>query len=188
MTQLTDETDQQEGLADQAVAKVQDAASATQEKALELREQGSAQLRDQFEKRSTEAGSQVKSLARALRRSGGELGSEGNGGTGRLAEQAADRLERVGSYLEEKSGDKVMRDIETFARRRPWMLAGLGMLAGAAAARFMKASSEQRYVGQRDTGAHNHSALATASGGIAQEHAGVGKTHVPERDGAGARQ
>jgi hypothetical protein len=38
-----------------------------------------------------------------------------------------------------------MRDLETFARRRPWMLAGLGMLAGVAAARFMKASSEQRY-------------------------------------------
>ena len=38
-----------------------------------------------------------------------------------------------------------MRDVEDFARRRPWMLAGLGMLGGVAAARFVKASSEQRY-------------------------------------------
>jgi hypothetical protein len=44
-----------------------------------------------------------------------------------------------------------MSDIETFARRRPWMLAALGMLAGVAAARFMKASSEQRYGDYRGT-------------------------------------
>ena len=37
-----------------------------------------------------------------------------------------------------------MRDIETFARRQPWLLAGLGVLAGATAARFMKASSVRR--------------------------------------------
>jgi hypothetical protein len=38
-----------------------------------------------------------------------------------------------------------MRDVEGFARRRPWMLAGLGLLGGVAAARFVKASSEKRY-------------------------------------------
>jgi ElaB/YqjD/DUF883 family membrane-anchored ribosome-binding protein len=124
---------------------VQDAASAAQEKASELREQGSARLRDQIDQRSNEAGSQVRSLAEALRRSSNDLSNEGNPGGARLARQAADRVERVGSYLEQKRGDEVMRDIETFARRRPWMIAGLGMLAGVAAARFIKASSEQRY-------------------------------------------
>ena len=68
-----------------------------------------------------------------------------------MTRQAADRIERIGSYLEQKRGDELMGDIETFARRRPWMLAGLGMLAGVAAARFMKASSEQRYSGGRST-------------------------------------
>jgi ElaB/YqjD/DUF883 family membrane-anchored ribosome-binding protein len=133
------------GLTDQASEKVQDAASAAQEKASELREQGSARLRDQFDQRSNEAGSQVRSLADALRRSSSDLSNEGNSGGARLAEQAADRIERVGSYLEQKRGDELMRDIETFARRRPWMLAGIGVLAGIAGARFMKASSEQRY-------------------------------------------
>ena len=65
--------------------------------------------------------------------------------------QAADRIERLGTYLEQKSGDELMRDVESFARRRPWMLAGVGMLAGVAAARFMKASSEQRYGDYRRT-------------------------------------
>ena len=140
-----DERGQQEGLASQATAKVEDAASTAQEKASELREQGSARLRDQFDQRSTQAGSQVRSLAKTLRRSGNELGNEGNSSASQLTTRAADRIERVGSYLEQKSGEELMRDIETFARRRPWMLAGIGMVAGVAAARFTKASSEQRY-------------------------------------------
>jgi len=140
-----DERGQQEGLASQATAKVEDAASTAQEKASELREQSSARLRDQFDQRSTQAGSQVRSLAKALRRSGNELGNEGNSSACQLTTRAADRIERVGSYLEQKSGEELMRDIEAVARRRPWMLAGIGMVAGVAAARFTKASSEQRY-------------------------------------------
>jgi ElaB/YqjD/DUF883 family membrane-anchored ribosome-binding protein len=150
MTETTDASAEQ-GLTDQASAKVQDAASAAQEKASELREQGSARLRDQFDQRSNRAGSQVRSLAEALHRSGNDLSSEGNARGARLAEQAADRIDRFGGYLEQKSGDELMRDIETFARRRPWILAGLGLLAGVAAARFVKASSEQRYGDYRRT-------------------------------------
>jgi len=151
MTRATDQAGQEEGLAGQASATVQDAASVAQEKASELREQSSARLRDQFDQRSNQAGSQARSLAEALRRSGNDLNGEGSANVSQLTGQAADRIERVGSYLEQKSGDELMRDVETFARRRPWMLAGLGMLAGVAAARFMKASSEQRYGDYRRT-------------------------------------
>jgi ElaB/YqjD/DUF883 family membrane-anchored ribosome-binding protein len=145
MTDVSEEARGPQGLTDQASAKVQDAASAAQEKAAELREQGSVRLRDQFDQRSNQVGSQVRSLAEALRRSGNDLSTQGNGNAAQLTGQAADRIERLGSYLEQKRGDELMRDVETFARRRPWMLAGLGMLAGVAAARFLKASSEQRY-------------------------------------------
>ena len=151
MMQETSETGQQEGLKEQASAKAQDVASVAQEKASELREQGSARLRDQFDQRSNQAGSQVRSLAEALRRSGNELGNEGNGSAEKLTGEVADRIERAGSYLEQKSGDELMRDVEAFARRRPWMLAGIGLLAGVAAARFVKASSEQRYDSYRET-------------------------------------
>jgi ElaB/YqjD/DUF883 family membrane-anchored ribosome-binding protein len=150
MTETRDASAEQ-GLTDQASAKVQDAASAAQEKASDLREQGSARLRDQFDQRSNQAGSQVRSLAEAMRRSGNELSNQGNGNAAQLTGQAADRIERIASYLEQKRGDELMRDVETFARRRPWMLAGIGMLAGVAAARFMKASSEERYGDYRRT-------------------------------------
>jgi ElaB/YqjD/DUF883 family membrane-anchored ribosome-binding protein len=180
-----DEMGQQEGLASQASAKVEDAALVAQEKASELREQGSARLRDQLDERSTKVGSQVRSLATALRRSGNDLSNEGNGNASQLTTQAADRIERVGSYLEQKSGDELMREIETFTRRRPWMLAGIGMLAGVAAARIMKASSEQRYDSYRQTSQQwptrsgtGQRQLPTPSGGDSGE-SGVAGSDVP---------
>jgi hypothetical protein len=174
MTNATDQG-QEEGVAGQASAKVQDAAAAAQEKAGELREQGSARLREQFDQRSNKAGSQARSLAEALRRSGNDLNGEGNANVSQLTGQAADRIDRLGSYLEQKSGDELMRDLETFARRRPWMLAGLGMLAGVAAARFMKASSEQRYGDYRGTSGRQSPSL----------HGGRGATGRGELGGYG---
>ena len=142
--QIPNETSPDEGLVDQASGMAQDAASAAQEKASELRDQGSEGLREQFDQRSAAAGAQARSLAEALRRSGSELSTQGNDGAAKLTGQAAHGIERFGIYLEHKHGDEVMRDIETFARRQPWLLAGLGVLAGATAARFMKASSARR--------------------------------------------
>jgi hypothetical protein len=148
MAQPRDEAPGQDKLTGQASSKMQEATSVAQEKGSELREQGSVRLREQFDQRSTEVGSQVRSVAEALRRSGDDLGSQENGGAA-LTGQTADRLERFGVYLEQKSGDEFMRDVEGFARRRPWMLAGLGLLGGVAAARFVKASSEKRYSAYR---------------------------------------
>jgi ElaB/YqjD/DUF883 family membrane-anchored ribosome-binding protein len=174
----------QPGPTDQASEKVQDAALAAQEKASELREQGTARLRDQFDQRSNQAGSQVRSLADALRRSSSDLSSEGNSSGARLAEQAADRIERVGSYLEQKRGDELLRDIETFARRRPWMLAGVGMLAGIAGARFMKASSEQRY-GNDGRYAPSHG-TGSSGDGLQRRHTGGNGTDLAPRSNAPA--
>jgi len=145
MSQATDQTGREHGVAEQASAKMHDAAGIAQEKAGELREQGSARLRDQLDDRSTRAGSQMRSVAAALRRSGDDLRSDENASAARLADGAADRLDQVGSYLEERNGEDLLREVESFARRRPWLLAGVGMLAGITAARFLKASSEDRY-------------------------------------------
>ena len=147
MTQARRDAGQQ-GRGEQASEKVHDAASAAQEKVSELREQGSSQLREQLDQRSRQAGAQTRSFAETLRRTGADLQQDGSSG-GRLAVEAADRIDRLGGYLEQRSGDELMHDIESFARRRPWMLAGLGMLAGIAGARLMKASSEQRHTAYR---------------------------------------
>ena len=166
MTNTMDQASQQDGLAEQASAKVQEATSVASEKASELRDQGSAKLREQVDQRSTEVGTQVSSLAEALRRSGTDLQNEGNDKAAQLASQVADRLEGLGSYLQKMSGDDVMGDVESFARRRPWMLAGVGLLAGIAASRFMKASSEKRYDESRALSQTGYSTSQATAGAL----------------------
>lgn len=145
MTSTEREIGQEPGLTEKASASVQEAASTAQEKAGELKERGQHRLADQLDQRSTEVGSQARTMAHAVRRSSEQLRQDGNATPARIAEQAADRIEQLGSYLEGKRGQEMLRDVEDFARRRPWLVAGIGVVAGLTASRFLKASSERRY-------------------------------------------
>jgi ElaB/YqjD/DUF883 family membrane-anchored ribosome-binding protein len=137
-----------EGLVGQATSQVQEAASTAQEKAVELKEQGKGKLGETLDQRTTEAGGQAWKLAKAVRRSGEQLRAEGEDGQlPAITEGVADRMERLAGYLERTSGDDLLRDIENFTRRRPWIVAGVGLVVGLAASRFLKASSERRYGG-----------------------------------------
>jgi len=61
-----------------------------------------------------------------------------------MTEAAADRAERVAGYLHDTKGDAFLKDIESFARRRPLLAATGGFMIGLAASRFLKASAERR--------------------------------------------
>src|SRR5688500_10700915 len=143
----------QEGRVGQASAQVQGSASTAQEKAVELKEQGKSKLGETLDQRTKEAGVQARDMAQALRRSGEQMSNEGKGqDVAGLGEGAAERIERLGGYLERTSGTDLVRDVEDFARRRPWMVAGMGLVTGLAASRFLKASSERRYDGSAQAG------------------------------------
>jgi ElaB/YqjD/DUF883 family membrane-anchored ribosome-binding protein len=152
MANTVEATDQQ-GLVGQASAQVHEAASTAQEKAVELKEHGKSKLGETLDQRTNEAGVQAREMARALRRSVEQLSNEGNAQQAAgLAEGGADGIERLGGYLERTSGAELVRDVEEFARRRPWMVAGMGLVAGLAASRFLMASSERRYGGSAHAG------------------------------------
>jgi hypothetical protein len=51
----------------------------------------------------------------------------------------------VGDYLKDASGDRILRDVEDFARRQPMLVTAAGLALGFAASRFLKASSSRRY-------------------------------------------
>lgn len=137
-----------EGVVGEAKAGLAEAAEVVQEKAVELKEEGRGKLGDVIDQRTTQVGEQARGMAQILRQ-GGEQAAARTDGSGeqvaQVARFAADRAERLGGYLEQASGDRLLRDAEEFARRRPWMVAGLGLVAGLAASRFLKASSERRY-------------------------------------------
>ena len=137
-----------QGTAEQAKEKVQDAAEQLQHqagaKAQQLTSQAGSRIRTELDARSSQAGEQLTSTANAFRRVGQELRKEENDGPARLAEQAADRAERLGHYLSQADGDRILRDLERFARRQPWLVAVGGAAAGFLASRFVKASSTQQ--------------------------------------------
>ena len=102
-------------------------------------------LKEQVDQRSTQAGQQVGTVADDVRTVAGELRNQGKDTPARYAEQAAERVQSVGQWLERSDGDRILRDVENFARKNPWAVAAGGLVAGLAASRFLKASSGERY-------------------------------------------
>lgn len=131
------------------VSSVQEQFSA---KAHELGEDASFQVREQLDQRSSQAGEQVQAMGHALQSGVEQLRSEGKDVPARVMAQVAERAEDLGAYLQSAQADQMLGDIERFARRRPWVTAGVGVLAGFVASRFVKASADRRYEGLRSNG------------------------------------
>jgi len=120
-----------------------------QEKAQEAASKASDTARAQIDQRSTELGQRVGTTADDIRTVGQQLREQGKDQPAKLADQAAQHVERVGNWLRDSDGDRLLSDVEDFGRRRPWAFALGGLAVGVVASRFLKASSTQRY--QRQT-------------------------------------
>jgi hypothetical protein len=116
-----------------------------QDKAKEVAGQAKGQLRDQVDQRSTQAGEQISGMADDVRSVAEQFRSQGKDSQARYAEQAAERAQRAGQWLQESDGDRILGDVEDFARRNPWAVAAGGLVIGLAASRVLKASSSERY-------------------------------------------
>ena len=149
-------TEQTSGRPGGAVAEVKDKGeelvSSAQEqfsaKAHELGEEASFQL----DRRSTQVGEQVQAMGSALQSGVEQLRNEGKDVPAKVMTQVAERAEDLGAYLQSTQADKMLTDLEHFARRRPWVTAGIGVLAGFVASRFVKASADRRYEESRSNG------------------------------------
>jgi hypothetical protein len=137
MTQIYD-SPTESSTTDQAKEKAQAAAGQAKDKA-------GSQLRSQVDQRSTDAGHRVGGIASDVRAVGESLREQGKDQPARLAEQAADRAERLGSYLKESDADRILDDVEDFGRRQPWAVIAGGVALGLVASRFLNASSLDRY-------------------------------------------
>ena len=133
------------GGAEQATEKAQQAKEMAQEKAQGAADQARGRLREQVDQRSTQAGERIAGTAGDVRSIADELRNQGKDAPANLAEQVANQADRVGDYLKGASGDRILRDVEDFARRQPMLVAAAGLALGFAASRFLKASSSRRY-------------------------------------------
>ncbi len=104
-------------------------------------------LESELDSRSTEAGSQLGLTADAMRRTGDRLREEGNEAPAKIVTAVAGRAERLGDYMTHTNADRLVRDVESFARRQPLLFAFGGATLGFLASRFVKASGDRRYEG-----------------------------------------
>lgn len=131
--------------ASQAQEKVGAAAEQARERAVQAKEEGRNLVRAQVEERSSQAGQQLHSTAQDLRKVASTLREQGNDAPARIAEQVADKGEQLAGYLRTSDGERLLRDMEQFARRQPWAVVAGGLFVGFAASRLLKSSSVQRY-------------------------------------------
>ena len=132
-----------------------------QETAQQAAGEARGRVREQVDQRSTDAGRQVSGTADDARQIAQQLREQGKDGPAKLAEQAADRAQRLGDYLQSSDADRILSDIEDFGRRQPMAIMLGGLAAGFAASRFLKASSTRRH-GARSTSTSTAYTGATA--------------------------
>jgi hypothetical protein len=130
---------------DQVKDQVREKAQVAQDKAQGALGQARGRFSGQVDERSTQAGERISGTAADVRSIAEELRRQGKDAPATLAEQVAGQADRVGDYLKGASGDRILRDVEDFARRQPLLVAAGGLVLGFAASRFLKASSSRRY-------------------------------------------
>jgi ElaB/YqjD/DUF883 family membrane-anchored ribosome-binding protein len=151
----------------QAQEKAKEVAGQAQEKVQGAAQQAKGRISEQVDQRSTHAGQQVNTVAQDVRSVADELRSQGKDKPAQYAEQAAERVHSAGQWLEQKSGDELLRDVEDFARRNPWAVAAGGLVLGLAASRLLKASSTERYRASQPNGSGTYGRTGTPAGEFA---------------------
>jgi ElaB/YqjD/DUF883 family membrane-anchored ribosome-binding protein len=131
------------------MTQAQEAPAQGQEKMQQATGQAKSKAREQVDQRTTQAGERVSSTASDVRSVGEELRKQGKEAPARMADQVAERAERLGGYLQSSDADRILEDAEDFGRRQPWAVVAGGLVLGLAASRFLKASSRRRYRGSR---------------------------------------
>jgi hypothetical protein len=172
-----------EAATDQVKDQVRDKAQVAQDKARGALGQARGRLSGQVDQRSTQAGERIAGTAGDVRSIAQELRNQGKDTPANLAEQIAGQADRVGDYLKGASGDRILRDVEDFARRQPMLVAAAGLALGFAASRFLKASSsrryESRYQSYGDGGYDRSYATGTYTSGVYTEPAYAETTGTP---------
>jgi hypothetical protein len=145
----------QEKLADTAVDKAQDTADQAQKKVGEV----ASVAKEQVTRTATRVGEQAKntvdarmsdvahelgSVADVVRQTSQEVGGD-NQTIARYGEKFAEQIESVSSYLDERSLDDVLNDVQNFARRQPAVFLGGAFMLGLMVGRFLRSSERNMY-------------------------------------------
>ncbi len=111
----------------------------------QIKDKAKGVITDQVDRRTTDLGNVVGQHVNNLREMGSSLRDQGQDGTAGIVDMAADRLNRLSTYLTQTDGNRIIHDIETVARTQPVITAAAGFVVGLAGARLLKAGAMKRY-------------------------------------------
>lgn len=142
----------------QAADRVKDTATATaQEVADRVKEQAKQtgntikeQSRGFLNEQKKRVGAEIQTYSAAAREAAERLQHESDTNLAQYVSTAADRLDRLGSRIQERDVSQLVDDVEEIARRRPEVFFGGMFVVGLAVARFLKASKQRRQRDQDD--------------------------------------
>ncbi|HEX6898380.1 MAG TPA: hypothetical protein VF789_01650 [Thermoanaerobaculia bacterium] len=167
--------DQAKGLAHEAKDQVKQVAGQARDHVQEL----VGQQKDQ-------AADKLGTLAGALREAANKLNEgEQSGDFGRYADQAAQQVDKLSTYLRDNDLRGFVRDTESFARRRPDLFLGTTFLAGLMLARFLKASSTSQDTGYDGYDRQDWQRYPRTTGTSAYGTSGYGGSYGTGTTGAG---
>jgi hypothetical protein len=106
-----------EGAGAKAREVVSQSKEQVQQKAGEVKGSAMERVRDQLDSQSTRLGEQLTPFAHALRETSMHLEEDGQSSGAKAAQGAADQAERLALYLKESDSDRILGDVEDFARR-----------------------------------------------------------------------
>jgi hypothetical protein len=97
-------------------------------------------VRSEVDRRSTSAGERVQEAAGDVRGVAEHLRGQGREGPARVAEEAAERIERFAAYLRDSDTDTILADARDLGRRRPAAVVAGAAVLGIVAGRLVRAS------------------------------------------------
>jgi len=161
--------DQAASLASDAKEQAKSLASDAKEQAKDLAGQASGHVQNLVGQQKDQTADRLGSLAEALREAGHKLNDDERAGDfGQYTDRAAQQVERLSNYLRDSDLRGLVRDVESFARRRPEVFLGGTLIAGLMLARFLKASSPSPDTGSQYQAGARAGALQSARGSYAK--------------------
>lgn len=137
--------DKAQEVAHEAQKKVSETASAAKEQVTRTATRVGEQAKNTVDARMSDVAHELGSVADAVRQTSNEVGDR-NQTIARYGEKFAEQIEGVSSYLDERSLDDVLGDVQDFARRQPAVFLGGAFMLGVMVGRFLR-SSESRSFG-----------------------------------------
>jgi hypothetical protein len=144
MTNTTDFTSQSSGSGDtmteQVKQQTQQTAQQVQQTASQAVDTAKQQATSVAAGRKDQTAQSLSTMAQTLRESGQQLQDQGEGAAGQVITRAADGVERFSGYLQSRTINDIVAEVENIARRQPVAFVGGAIALGFALSRFLKSS------------------------------------------------